>query len=87
LFAKNLVIIGAWLPYQSLDEKGIYYEPIDNISELKQKLIFVFDNLDEIKNKVTKSNTPDKFKSSLWSECIKDWHSALSEYKSSVNEC
>lgn len=86
LFAQNIVIIGTWLPYQSLDEKGIYYVPVDTISELKQKLIFVFNNLDEIKNKVIKSNTPDKFKSSLWTESIKEWHRVLSEYKSSKNE-
>jgi hypothetical protein len=82
LFAQNIVIAGKWLPYQSLKNKGIYYETIDNISELKEKLLYIFHNLDEIKNKVARSNTPDKFKSSLWSECIKDWHGAISEYNS-----
>ncbi len=80
LFAQNIVISGSWLPYQSLKDKGVYYETINNVSELKEKLLYIFHNLDEIKNKVARSNTPDKFRSSLWSECIKDWHSAISEY-------
>src|SRR6185437_11588757 len=81
LFAQNIVIAGSWLPYQSLKDKSIYYETIDSISGLKHKILVVINNLDEIKNRIIKSNTPDKFKSSLWSESIKDWYNALSEYK------
>ena len=82
LFAQNIVIAGRWLPYQSLRDKGIYYEIIENVSELKEKLLFILHNLAEIKNKIAQSNTPDKFKASLWSECIKDWHNAINEYNS-----
>jgi hypothetical protein len=82
LFAQNIVIAGNWLPYQSLKEKGIYYETIKNVGELREKLLFILHNLAEIKNKIEKTNTPDRFKASLWSECIKDWHSAISEYNS-----
>ncbi|KAA9041474.1 glycosyltransferase [Ginsengibacter hankyongi] len=86
LFAQNIVIAGNWLPYHSLKDKGIYYETIDSVTELKEKLLFVFENLTDIKNKVIQSNTAEKFKSSLWSECIKDWHSVIMEYKSNANE-
>jgi hypothetical protein len=81
LFAQNMVIAGSWLPYQGLKDRGIYFETIDNVDELKDKLIFVLENFGELQNKIIESNTPDKFKSSLWSECIKDWHSALNEYR------
>jgi len=87
LFAQNIVIAGSWLPYQSLKDKGVYYETIDSINDLKEKLLFVFKNLDEIKSQVIKSNTADKFKTSLWSECIKGWYDAISEYKSDKNAC
>lgn len=86
LFAQNIVIAGSWLPYKSLRDKGIYFETIDNVNELKGKLIFVLQNFAELKNKIVESNTPEKFKSSLWSECIKDWHSAINEYRSYSHE-
>jgi hypothetical protein len=86
LFAQNMVIAGSWLPYQSLRDNGIYFETIDNVNELNDKLIFVLKNFTKLKNKIIESNTPDKFKSSLWSECIKDWHSTLNEYRSYSHE-
>ncbi|MGN6342759.1 MAG: hypothetical protein ACTHML_17425 [Ginsengibacter sp.] len=82
LFAQNIVIAGSWLPYQSLKNSGIYFESIDDTSNLSSKLTFILRNASNVKEKVLKANTADKFKSSLWSECIKDWHSMLNEYRS-----
>ncbi len=81
LFAQNIVIAGSWLPYQILRDNGIRYESIEKVSELKEKLSLVLNNLPELENKIAKFNIPKKFQSSLWSECIKDWYAALDEYK------
>ncbi len=82
LFAQSIVITGAWFPYQSLKEKDVYFETIDSMEFLSQKLSDVMDNYAEIHEVVKRKNTPEKFKGSLWSECMKDWYAALNEYKS-----
>ncbi len=81
LLAKNIVITGSWLPYKVHKDKGIYYETIDQMSELKDKLTYVFENLNKLRINVNSKNTPEKFKESLWSESIKDWKNMLYEYK------
>jgi hypothetical protein len=81
LFCKNIVITGSWLPYQSLLDKNIYYEAIDDLTQLDDKLLYVIDNFELLRDKASKINTKDKFVSSLWSECIKDWYNALNEYR------
>jgi hypothetical protein len=85
LFAQSVVITGEWLPYQSLKEKDIYFETIDSMTSLSKKLSDVIDNYAEIQEIVKLKNTPEKFKGSLWSECIKGWYEVLSEYKNYNN--
>lgn len=81
LFSQNIIITGSWLPYQSLADNNIYYETIDDLSELDDKLISVLKNIESLSYTAKQLNTPDKFLPSLWSECIKDWHAALKEYE------
>jgi hypothetical protein len=80
LFAQNVVIAGSWLPYQSLQDREIYYETIRDVSQLKDKLKYVLQNFTQLQEKAVSSNTADKFKSSLWSECIKEWHYSLRQF-------
>jgi hypothetical protein len=81
LFSKNIVITGDWLPYDSLIRKGIYFETVDHIGELSDKIKYVIENLDDLKNKASQINTPEKFRSSLWSVSIEDWYNMLNEYR------
>lgn len=81
LFCGNIVITGAWLPYESLSEKGIVLEKIENIDSLPEKIGQVLNNRDTLQKKIDTANTPDKFESSLWSVCIHDWYKLLNEYK------
>jgi hypothetical protein len=80
LFAQNVVIAGSWLPYQLLKDREIYYETIPDVSQLKDKLKFVLQNFTRLQKKVASSNTADKFKSSLWSECIKEWYYSIRQF-------
>lgn len=82
LFAHNIIVTGAWLPYQSLRKKGIYYETIEHLDELESKILYIVNNFIKIKDIVSTSNTAKKFKEALWSECIKDWYRVLNEYRS-----
>lgn len=84
LFCGNIVITGAWLPYESLFEKGIVFEKIENIDLLPEKISDTLENCQTLQNRVEAANTPDKFKSSLWSVCIHDWYNLLDEYKIAI---
>jgi len=81
LFAQNIVITGAWLPYEQLKEKGIYFEEVGNMNQLSTKLMEVLQSIDKLKRKVQKFNTCDKFSGSRWQVCIDDWYNMLNEYK------
>jgi hypothetical protein len=81
LFAQSIVITGEWLPYQFLKDKGVYYETIDSMKSLAEKLSDVLNDYEKINEIIKLRNTPEKFKASLWSECIKDWYEVLNEYK------
>lgn len=81
LAAQNLVLTGSWLPYKEYQSEGVFFETIDHISQLSKKIKEVLANFSELKTKAEKMNSFDKFKTSLWSECIKDWYNILNEYK------
>jgi hypothetical protein len=81
LFCGNIVITGAWLPYESLSEKGIVLEKIEKIDLLPEKIGQVLKNRHTLQMQVEAANTPDKFESSLWSVCIHNWYNLLNEYR------
>jgi len=84
LFSKNIVITGNWLPYDSLVEKGIYFETVDHIQQLPEKIKYVVETFDLLKSKALRLNTPEKFRSSLWSVSIENWYDMLIEYKKRI---
>jgi hypothetical protein len=51
LYAENLVIAGAWLPYGMLRRKGVYYREVESVSEIVDDLAWVLDHYDEEKKK------------------------------------
>jgi len=38
IFAGNRVIVGSWLPYKMFKEMGIFYQTVDTVSEISEKL-------------------------------------------------
>lgn len=72
LYAGNIVINGSWLPYQLLDEKGIYAEKVNSLYELPPKLEYIINNYDTLYKK-GKKNQDIIWKMSSWEENITSW--------------
>jgi hypothetical protein len=70
LYANNLVITGSWLPYEVLDNEGIFYYKIDDIYELKDKLMVILSNLNK-ENAI--KNQQIIYSLSSWEANIKEW--------------
>jgi len=72
MLAKNLVITGDWLPYNSLLEDGFYFDTVKNIVEIGDKVIYWLSNYNEIEKYI--SNNDIRLKDGGdWDVFIKDW--------------
>jgi glycosyltransferase involved in cell wall biosynthesis len=85
LFCDNIVITGAWLPYEVLKEKGIAFFEVNNVKEITTKLDFIISNYPQIREEIRSANTPEKFTHAFWKNCIAGWHDVLMEYRQSKN--
>lgn len=83
LFCGNIVITGAWLPYDVLKEKGIAFFEVSNVKEITTKLDFIISNYPQIREEIRSTNTPEKFTHAFWKNCITGWHDVLMEYRQS----
>lgn len=70
LYAKNIVITGAWLPYELFDTEGIQYLKIDNPNSLKNELENIIINQPNIELNKNKNII---YKLSSWKNNIKYW--------------
>src|SRR5690606_21923209 len=86
LFAKNMVVTGSWLPYQTLVRKGIYFETIKGLQFLGEKVSDLMVRYPEVKRKIDMYNTPGKFEQYRWPEAIGAWHQVFLEHKSVTHE-
>lgn len=81
LYAQNLVLTGAWLPYETLKNDGVYFEEINDMSSLSEKIAYILSNFSTLKVRVKTCNTINKFEKFRWPICIKDWYKVFNEYK------
>jgi hypothetical protein len=51
LYSGSFVITGKWLPYEHIDEMGIYYKRIEDVSKLSEALGDTLTNFESEKNK------------------------------------
>lgn len=72
LFARNVVITGSWLPYQTMKEHGVKFIEIDNVSELSGTLENLLDNFDDRFSDTVKNPSSIEFLSS-WDKNISNW--------------
>jgi len=72
LYAKNIVISGSWLPYESIRNDGFLFHTVDHINEIGEKLYTVIDNFEEEKNRIV-INDERLLKYSDWDIIIKKW--------------
>lgn len=81
IYAKNMVIVGDWLPYNKFDDYNIFYKKtsLKNLHTTLQEAIVNYSELKTICNQ----NTDKVSKMSSWSYVIKNW---VNLYKKLTNE-
>jgi len=72
LYTENVVITGDWLPYGTLDEKGIFMLKVSSVEEVGEKLVYALNNLDSLKEKC-KKNPEIIWELSSWEKNIHSW--------------
>jgi glycosyltransferase involved in cell wall biosynthesis len=76
LYAGNVVITGAWLPYGTFDDAGVFYLKIDSIDRLHDKLSYAIINREELAEN-SKKNKKIIANLSSWNENISSWIALL----------
>lgn len=77
LYANNIIITGAWLPYEVFDNAGIQYVKIDDINELYLELKKIIDSDIQTFNISKNKNIISKL--SLWNNTIESWVDAYTK--------
>jgi len=72
LYAKNIVITGSWLPYETLKEEGAWFLEIDKMEELKKVLPDALKNYEAYVPE-TVQNAEVIARLSLWEHTIGHW--------------
>lgn len=72
LFAGNVVITGAWLPYQVFRSKGIFFREILEVANIGDDLVYCLNNLAREKQKCI-GNDELIYSMSGWENTITDW--------------
>lgn len=72
MYNGNVVIAGAWLPYRSLKERGVYFIDVDEVNELDKVLADVIGNYEAYKRKC-ENNENLVYAMSSWDVCAKEW--------------
>lgn len=75
MFCGNIVIAGAWLPYQSLTDAGVKFISIKEISALKGCIEEIIPNIAGYKSDY-RTNRDIVYKLSSWEYASKDWYNA-----------
>jgi hypothetical protein len=78
LFAGNIVVNGAWLPYGKLRRLGIHYREIENIMELKSLIPEILDNQGQEKERAL-VNPEIIRKNFLYENTISEWKNIYDE--------
>lgn len=82
MYNGNVVIAGAWLPYHSLREQGVYFVDVNEVDELDKVLADVTENYDTY-NKKCENNENLVYSISSWNVCVKEW---IATYESLLEE-
>ena len=73
VFAGNVLINGAWLPYNTFKKEGAFFLEVNDLTELSEKIEYTIDNCEKLKLK-TKINRDIIWKLSSWENNSKDWY-------------
>lgn len=83
LFAGNIVINGAWLPYGKLRRLGLYYKEIELKNELISVIPEILDNLEQEKKK-SMVNQEIIRKNFLYENTISEWKKIYDELNTNL---
>ena len=72
MYNGNVVIAGAWLPYHSLKERGVYFIDVNEVDEVGAVLADVAENCEAYKKKC-ENNEDLVYSMSSWDVCAKEW--------------
>jgi hypothetical protein len=72
IYAKNIVITGSWLPYQILNQNGIFFFKVDDFNQIPELLNTISSNFRAEKNKCDK-NPELIYNISSWNRVVHDW--------------
>ena len=72
MYNGNVVIAGAWLPYHSLKERGVYFIDVNEVDEVGAVLADVAENCEAYKKKC-ENNEDLVYSMSSWDVCEKEW--------------
>lgn len=72
MYADNVVITGSWLPYDDMKKKGIFFEEIEKMEDLSDKLVYVISRYNELKAKC-ENNIRLLNSISGWDSNINEW--------------
>lgn len=72
LYAENIVITGSWLPYNTFYENGIFMLKVNDLNDIGNKLIYVYQNIDNLRFKNIK-NKNKIWELSSWDKNIDNW--------------
>jgi hypothetical protein len=72
LYTGNIIITGDWLPYNILEEKGIFMLKVSSVGEVGEKLVYSVNNLRNLKESC-KGNSQIIWNISSWDKNIDNW--------------
>ncbi len=72
MYNGNIVITGSWLPYDTLQDEGVFFLKVGEIAELNSRLEEVIMNLDNCKEKC-RSNIDIIYQLSSWEMASAKW--------------
>lgn len=76
MYAKNIVLTGSWLPYDSLDDIGVHFKKINQIEQVGDELNNILLNFDKEKE-LSNKNNDIIYHFSGWKNTISEWNALL----------
>ena len=79
LYAGGIVITGEWLPYSEVDEKGVFWFKVPDVTQVGNRLSNIVENIAEVRKEIEQVDNRRKLgDSGKWSFLIKAWMKAYS---------
>jgi len=80
LYCGGIVINGSWLPYQFLKDTDIYFEEVDSVEQISDKLEKIIMNYSYYQEQC-KNNAVKIYEFSNWSKLIHQWKEVIKQQR------